>query len=354
MAIEKRTWFIWLLGQDDNIGDVVLRRRLLRACARYGTAHVYVGRASEGYVEALTHSIDCVVYRDSMAWYRSAMRAATRSDFGFAFNPGEVRANAQIGKWYLKLAPLLALARVRGGRILSFGLGLKPESSKWLAVLKAVTKTAHTVAWRDELSPTLAGFGTIQPDLAFDETLAVDGAAAKDTVALTFRGDRPPPSNDVLDAIKGFADSQGLQLRLFAQVRSDAALAEELAQELGVECIGWSANLNHLEQEIRCRVLFERSTVVISDRLHALIMASTHNALPIGLTGVTDEKLARHLNVVGLTANVIETAETESAAIKSLIAQRQDEAASIAELLRVARQRVRTLDMLVQGTHGIN
>ncbi len=45
--------FFWCRGQDDNIGDVLLRRRMLRDLRRLGEVHVLIGGASEGFIESM-------------------------------------------------------------------------------------------------------------------------------------------------------------------------------------------------------------------------------------------------------------------------------------------------------------
>lgn len=342
----KPVWFLWLLGQDDNIGDVVLRRRLLRAAHDAGTVHVYVGRASSGYVESLTHDLDCTVYTDSKEWLVAALKAASRPGFGFAFNPGEVRANKTIGSWYLKVAPLVLLAKLRRQKILSIGLGLFPSSATWLKVIAGVTRRASTVAWRDTESPAAIGFGRVAPDLAFAENPIDIPTAERNTLAVTFRSDRTPPSDETIDAMREFASENQLDITAFVQVRHDSAATTRLAEQLGANLLEWPEDRDHWQQEVLCRELFSRSRVVVSDRLHGLIMGASEGAIPLPISNDQDSKLARHFAAIELHDMHFDTRNADKTAVQAHLTDLLDREAEIHGRLDAARRKVQSFDPL--------
>ena len=66
------------IGQYDNIGDIILRRQLLRWLEPMGRLHVFIGNAPAGYGESLELGPEHRTYRSFTAWYRSGLRDAAR------------------------------------------------------------------------------------------------------------------------------------------------------------------------------------------------------------------------------------------------------------------------------------
>lgn len=304
--MKRPTAHVWLLGQDDNIGDVVLRRRLLRFLAdHFEDVNVYVGRASEGYIEGLTLGTTPVIYRNSRKWLASAFRASMLGDWGFAFNPGEVRAVRQVGLLHLALIPILALARLRGAAIINIGLGLGPDPRQpWLVALRGAFRLAQVSVWREKVAASTFGFGSVAPDLAFDEHLEEQCAETgpRTYLAVTYRGDQRMLDATMLDGLRKFAESKNLELIVFSQVRSDADRSRELSEALHCGLLDWPSDRSHIEQERRVRALMNKSVFVASDRIHALIIGVTQGCTPLGAVASGANKVERHLAAAGIDA----------------------------------------------------
>lgn len=348
MDMRRTKSYMWLLGQDENLGDAVLRRRLLRAVAEVSDPVVYVGDATPSFVECLTAGIECRVSRSSLEWYLDAAKSLVRNPrhWAFTFNPGEVRANRMTTMWHLKLLPLLLVARLLGGRVLSFGVGLHSDSQPWAWTISRVVGLSRVVAWRDTLSPRIAGRGVTLADLAFDEPPAQDATATdaqRELVTVSWRGDREPPDEETLRELNRTADALGAQLVFTAQVRSDNALNERLAALLpDARFVAWPDDVSHAEQERRVRELYRASHLVVSDRLHCLIIGLTEGAVPLCVSVGDDKKVARHFAAAGLSGVVI---SSTPAAVRTWtnepLERRREEALAA---LRTAQTQVATVD----------
>lgn len=291
--------FFWCRGQDDNIGDVLLRRRMLRDLRRIGEVHVLIGGASEGFVESMGFTSSEVLYKSSRRWLTELYRAVLFEKITLAFNPGEVRVGPKSALAHGILVPAQLLGKVRGSTSVRAGIAVRGSHRLWGIPLQWSDELSEVVVRRNmEMSRTPLEFG---PDWAFDEGgFSPTDDRGRDRILLTFRSDRPQLPEETVTALQAVAEREGLELLVFTQVRRDNVHGEELAGRLGCSFEAWPGDVTHIEQEARVRALMRSARAVVSDRIHALIMGTTEGALPIGLIPSDDSKVESHFAAAGI------------------------------------------------------
>ncbi|MEI3843077.1 MULTISPECIES: polysaccharide pyruvyl transferase family protein [Microbacterium] len=295
--------FAQLSGQDDNLGDSVLRVAYLEALRGLGRhVHVFLGPASTDYRSAFTLSSDVTFYENRAQWMR-AERAATRPVH--AFNAGEF--NPRPGDVFPNPRRAAECRRIlaSGGALVVAGIGVKSVDNAARVTFDSSFHNASVFSWRDQGSRDAAGFGEFAPDWAYALGTPVDGwapATERTLLAITLRFDRPWPGEAWLAAVRAFAASTATRIVTLAQVARDAPRAVRLAEELGGEYL-MPPSMRHDDLDAHARAVYQRALAVISDRAHGLIIAATEGAYPVG-SGSNPEKIARLLVAVGLGALV--------------------------------------------------
>ncbi|PSR41894.1 hypothetical protein C7T36_06535 [Rhodococcus sp. AD45-ID] len=184
---------------------------------------------------------------------------------------------------------------------------------------RSVLRMCTLVTWRDGPSRDWSGFGHVLPDWAFaiaSQRESAGGSVApppRTLLAISMRGDRDFPSRDWFDAVRAILDENNLTPVLVTQVVRDGARSQEIARELGsgTTVFGWTGDTSHAAHESQVRDIYLRSSAVVSDRLHALVLGATEGAVPLPLTVGSSEKLQRTLAVVGLDEFCIEQDEIQ-------------------------------------------
>ena len=310
--------FASAMGQIDNVGDTVLRRAFLDALRPAGELQVFVGSRADSYLSGLGLSAQDRVYRTSDEWRREISRSTLREGSVYAFNAGEMELQRSYALRYLRLAPHLALNRLRGGRAVHAGFGVR-EKTRWALPVAATLRLCDVVAWRDDYSRNAMGLGRIAPDWAF-ATGAADAELLASTperplLAVSARYNGRHPDRAWIDSLRGLADTLGLEIVAVAQIERDAPLAEELASALRGTALVWNGP-DHLAQERKLREVYQQSLLVVTNRLHAAVIGLTEGALPLVLDGSGDSKVARTLDAVGITGTVISRTQSDPAALE--------------------------------------
>ncbi len=341
--------FYWCAGQDDNIGDVILRRRMLRAVQDTGrVCHVYVGRATPGFVEGLSLRRDDVVYRNFLWFVMVALLASLRREWLFAFNPGEIRCTRRQGIMHAILIPMMVVSHLRGRRCVRLGVGVHEYESMWkLPILVTVWLSKENV-WRDRESRDRFGVGAVAPDWAFDE-----GAESGESVdvprrwlAISLRSDGPEPSAEWFSSMQQISSAKGLEPIVVVQVRRDSPRARAIAERLHCGVVDWTEETHHV-QERRLRDVYRQSEAVVSDRLHVLIMALTEGVIPLGLMEHEDTKIGRHFRAAGFETVSWDVSGWTSEEIAQQGLRILDDRRSVETASRLARARVDAMDMIV-------
>jgi len=298
----KRQLFISCTGQDDNIGDVVLRRRMLDELREIGEMHVLLAGVGDSFIDALALGRSDVVYSEVSSWVSARDRAIAAGPVIYVAKPGEVQVEPRKVINAFRQIPLMRRIQQGGGAVVQLGIGARSYPALWTRALGATFGYHDLVAWRDPLSLSRFGFGDLMPDWGFDDAgptrQELPDSAARDLLTISLRGDRPYPGSAWLRSVTAFAAEAGLKPMVVTQVRRDSDIGRQLAADLEADFTDWNDE-SHREQELRLRNVYRRSRLVLSDRLHVLILGFTELAIPLCYLDRSERKVGRHFDAVG-------------------------------------------------------
>lgn len=330
--------FVPAVGQYDNIGDIILRRPLLEVLRRVGQLHIYLGRAPSGYRDGLALADGDVVYESFARWYAAMIRSALTETTHYAFKPGEIQLSITGMKEHVGMLPALLILGLRHGRIVRVGSGARSFARLPRLLMQPSLALARFTAWRDADTATYLGHGETMPDFGFHDNPEHTGVK-RSTLVLSMRGDRPSPGIAWLDAMRAFAGNRGLEIVVATQVGRDDALSKELAAALGAKLVSWDG-LSHDRQETRLRELYRGAVVVVSDRLHVLIAATTEGAQPLAVLTAAAPKIDRHFTAAGLPSVTLVAAHLDAADIATAMEDTLNRNGDLSERLSAARKRI--------------
>jgi len=340
--------FVAVHGQGDNIGDSVLRRAMLGAIQIPNSQrHVLVGGVPSSYIEGLALSSVDHVYTSRATWERNLLRYALTGSASYVSNAGEMQVNRRRKRIGLVEGPLARLVRATGGGLVHTGVGLRdPESHAW--PVKLVASQARVVAWRDEPSRLSTQMGTVYPDWAFSEgSLPEEWGAQRGTLAVSMRGDQPPPTGEWISVVREFASRHHLSIVAVTQVARDEARSNELATMLDGTVEPWDGT-SHRYQEKRVRWIYGRSAAVISDRMHALIMGATEGAVPLGFTVGKSRKIGRTFEGAGLSDPSRASSDFGVESNLTWLDHRLESATTLGSDVAGTRERIAQLESLIR------
>lgn len=341
--------FVLCTGQDDNIGDVVLRRSLLHRLRPFGDLHIHLGPASTGFKDSLELGDTDVVY-EAMGEWRSALRSSVfREPTWFVDKPGELQMRRRTLLQQARLALLIAVIRLRGGKVLRLGIGQRRAQPVYAALFGLLFRLSTLVAWRDTASARSFGFGSVMPDWGFgdigpssEQSSALDKTKTK--LVVSYRSDRPMISVALLAGIQTYAQENNLDIVTVSQVKRDGPRGVELAEKLGARDFPWLDTSSHIVQELALRRLYSEAALVVSDRLHVLIVAMTESAIPICLVDYPENKISRHFEAIGVDEVSQDVSGLREQDIIDRLARQVSRRAEVDDALE--RARIRIIDVV--------
>lgn len=297
--------FISVASQRDNLGDSLLRRPLIRAAQAIDTCHVFVGEGAEDWTNLGLRAND-KTYAVRRKWMSALLRSAATRRTTLILNAGELVFDRRFTFSRSALLPAIALVKLRRGAVIHAGFGLRNPDSGVPMLARLTARMSDVVSWRDEAARSAVGVGTVAPDWAFaegsstEELLLRHQSNSHRSIAVSLRGDRGEPSTEWLRKLRETASELGSDVVIVCQVRRDGPLSEWLARELNAELVSWPEGTDHLAHEARVREVYSKSTWVVSNRLHSVIMAVTEGAVPLDLAPDQSRKVPRALAVLDL------------------------------------------------------
>lgn len=308
-ARDRPVVHVWLSGQSDNVGDSMLRRVYADRLRSMGRLQVWAGDPASGYVAGLRLAPGELA-PGYLSWSTRFARTAVTGNGVFAFNAGEFVPTRRYVAGVVTLLPLILLHKARGGRIVWLGAGVRRTLRGFTWPFSLLARWCDDLLWRDAGSSQLMGRGGVMPDWAFasgGEPVSRDAVGSEASeprvqhrhrLAVALRGDREPPSDRWIEAVRALARRLRLDVVVVVQVARDQPVGEAVAARLGAELHSWNTD-DHWEQEQSVRQVYRTSRLVLSDRLHALVMGATEGAVPAGWCESASDKIARHFDVVG-------------------------------------------------------
>lgn len=347
--------FASAMGQYDNVGDTVLRRPFLRALRQLGPLNVFVGTRPDEYLSGLGLDGTERLYRDSSSWRRAVRKSMAGGRALYAFNAGEIEATRPYAAHYIRLAPLLAINRLRGGNAVHVGLGVR-ATTRWVPAVRSTLRLCDEVTWRDRYSESIMDVGGYAPDWAFAEGASDEDLRARtnsvgcDTLVVAPRYNGKALSGAWAADVSRAASSLGLQIVVVAQIGRDNPVAEALASEMGGEAVLWEG-ADHATHEQKLRATYSQARVVVSERLHALVIGATEGAVPVAIGHGRADKAWRTVTSAGLPELGIAAPEVPERVFDTLrIAESQRNEVSTAVIK--ARHALQQVELRLREIYG--
>jgi hypothetical protein len=259
------------------------------------------------------------------------MLAKSRSDrVIFVENAGELQSRLRSVARQVETTRLLRILSKNDGISFKLGVGYRGDPGLHRYVLAWALKHYSLVRWRDGKSQAWTGVGETMPDWGFVDPgpadwqatrqKLIDNPPVRDKIVVSIRYDRPLPSSNWIEGMCEICRKAKLEPVVATQVRRDAARSKELAMALGASEVEWPENASHSEQEIRLRELYRTAALVVSDRLHVLILGFAEGAVPFNLTEYPDHKTGRHFDVIGYAESAVNCVNASAAEIEGFLA----------------------------------
>jgi hypothetical protein len=345
-----RTVHLSLAGEHVNVGDGIIRRRTLDWVRGAREVHVYVGSSSAQSIAQLQLDPGARVYRREQhsAWVRGALRGGRRSLVLLA--PGEVQLRGRELPRELKMLALTAVVRLAGGAVVRAPRAVRAHAWPTLVVHRLAAALSTSAMWRDRRSAELVGVGEDRPDIGFSERMSSGMPwEHRSVLGVSLRGPRPAPSEEWVEGVRAFADRAGLRIQTFAQVKLDERRAAELAERLGGEHLPWAGDRDLLAQERYLRQVYGGARVVVSDRLHVLVVALLCGAVVAEVADAPTSKVSDHFAQIGVDRISYDVrtrgAPGVAAFLEGQVARRQE----VLDHLAAARAELAEVERMVQG-----
>ncbi|WP_197467002.1 polysaccharide pyruvyl transferase family protein [Agromyces sp. NDB4Y10] len=279
------------------MGDIEIRRALLTRLTDAGfRLVVFTGTMPASYVEAYRLPTTTRLTSNSLEFQARFLRDALLGRASLVFSPGPYIATGGAGAMAKALVnhANVRVARATGGKVVAAGRAYRVDSKSVGRLERSSLRRFDLVAVRDDVSSAEIGLPLRrEPDLAMLHPFERPVEDAGRYLAVSLRSDRPV-SLALLEELRDSASEQNLQMVFVTQVKRDAEGHRALATALGVGLVDW-LDEPHAHQESRVLEVYRESAVVVSNRLHSILLASRSGAVPITFAGDGTHKIASTL-----------------------------------------------------------
>ncbi|PTQ91096.1 polysaccharide pyruvyl transferase family protein [Agitococcus lubricus] len=343
-----------LAAQEDNLGDIEIRSVLLTWLqASNNELLLYRGTMSDSYINAYPLKGKYRLFLSYFALQLALLMAFfSGKRIVFCIAPGPQIVSAS---WRARLRDLLAfinikIARLSGGRAIIVGRSYRGNPAH-ARLIQAYARQADILTFRDDISsPVLNGLGEVSPDLGF--FAQQQGTKDRDLAVLVLR-EAQFISSDIFSNFVAAARAEGLKPTVVVQVHRDNKLAQELATKYGMDLVDWGQETHHQQTE-KVEAIYARTAIIISNRLHGLIMGVRIGAIPFTLTSSKDTKLVPTMRVVMSNCRPIDLEQMSTISVSDWRSRIQDAISPescdlVQQDLYRARQRLHDLELRVEG-----
>ena len=341
-----------LTGPAGNIGDALIRRATL-AWAR-DTSHelvVYTGDAPDAWLAQLGVPGDAVLLRSKGSvprWLWMILSAPTRPVL--VFEAGEVPLDrGNVARELVFLAETL-IVRLKRGVVVRPPRGIRDPTNPAARLHARAAALSQFALWRDGASAALVGGTRVVPDIGFAAG-ARPGKPWHDRgeLLVSLRGARPHPGAAWVEAVRATAAAAGLRIRTIVQVREDEDRAQEIAAALGGEFEAWGDRAP-LAQEALLRERYDGARLVISDRMHVLVLAALSGAVPVELVPRPTGKIAAAFATAGLRDLSLDASTSTAGDMRLFLCAQLDRGDEVCARMHEAHRQLADLEAEVRAT----
>lgn len=343
-----RAVFCSVIAQQENLGDVVIRRNALSWSQQSQIRHhVLASGMADSYLSALDLDGDlCTVHRSGWSFAMAFIGHVAKGRVFVLFAPGPQitpSSRRELVKEVANLA-LVVAARVSGGATVSLGRSIRRGDSRLgFYLAQAVLRSIAYCTVRDEVSGPAVGMPLrFIPDIAFSDEKYRAGKRSE--LAMSFRYDQHVDPS-MVERIVTWASLNSIEPVIVTQVRRDSARHRELATRFGIRHIDWVGE-SQREQLARVLDVYARCVATVTNRLHVAILGLSRGAAPIAVGESNSNKvritLAPVVSVVTLGPPGCEVGALDSAVERRLknCAEFTAAAGRVADSLREAHIRI--------------
>lgn len=339
--------FVSLTGPAGNIGDALIRRETLAwAVGTSDELVAYTGDAPDVWLRQLGLPAESLVLRTKKSvprWLRLLVLAPRHPVL--VFEAGEIPLDRGNGLRELVFLAETLIVRLKGGVVVRPPRGIRAPSWPALAIHRLAARLSQVTLWRDEATLATARCGRLAPDIGFSAgTRAGLPWGERSELLVSLRGARPLPDAEWLSAVRETAERAGLSIRTVVQVREDESRARELAQLLGGEFDAWG-DTDPLVQEESLRQRYDAAQIVVSDRMHVLVLAALSGAVPVELVPGPTMKITKAFAAIGLHGVSVDSSASDQTRMRAALLPTPERAAEVSERVRIAAA---TLDGIQQ------
>lgn len=313
--------FVSITGDYPNIGDAFIRRQAVDWVRFAGTALVYARDAPDVWVEQVgVTQADEVLKSGRLQWLRAIVRQRRAV---VAFEPGEIKLDLRALPRELAFLLMALIVRLRGGVVLLPPRAIAGHHPLTLTVHRQLCRISTVALWRDAASMKLANAGDLVPDIGFSGNSRVGRPdSERRTLLVSLRGRRPVPPAAWFDGLKQFANTRGLKIVTMSQVREDENRSAEVAQLLGGQHLVWETD--DIDHERKLRELYDQSLMVVSDRLHVLIVSSLSGVVPTEVVAKPVPKVRTHFEQIEYSDLTLDCSDKNAIEIAAFLSAQAD------------------------------
>lgn len=344
--------FVSLTGPAGNLGDALIRRGTLDwARGTSDVLVVYTGAAPDVWLKQLGVPDDAIVLRSKRSVPRWLWLLATApSRPVLVFEAGEVPLDRGNVVRELVFLAETVVVRLKRGVVVRPPRGIRAPTNPATWLHTRAARLSQVALWRDAASAATAGGGRIVPDIGF--AAGIPAAAEernRSELIVSLRGARPHPDDTWIGSVRAIAEQAGLRIRTVVQVREDETRARELALVLGGEFEPWG-DTDPLVQEARLRERYAEARLVISDRMHVLVVAALNGAVPAELVPRPTRKIAEAFATVGLHDISLDASANDADDLRGFLRRQLDRADEVRDRMRRADEWLADVETDVRAT----
>jgi hypothetical protein len=356
--MRKSSVFISLTGEYPNIGDGLIRRVALDWVRSQEGVTALFADAPQSWIGQMRLEANDRAVIGRWATIRWIVRLIISRDRPvLVMEPGELSLARYNFPRECRFLVLSLIVRARRGVVVlpPRAITRRNEARAWpptLVLHRQSARLAQVCLWRDQWSQDQIGVGVLVPDTAFGADLRV-GESVRRVLAVSMRGKREQPSAAWFAALRDFATQHDLEIVTFAQVETDQQRAVELAEGLGGCARPWVAG-SVGEQSLRD--FYDSAAIVVSDRLHVLIISALSGAIPVEVAPTPSGKVTSHFATIGLEGVSFDSSSATRHEILDFLDARWKRGAPIREV-SAAHDRVTEIAAMVNsaalGSRGL-
>lgn len=334
--------FVSLTGPAGNLGDALIRRGTLDwARDTSDELVVYTGAAPDEWLRQLGVPDDALVLRSKRSvprWLWLIVTAPARPVL--VFEAGEVPLDRGNVLRELVFLAETVVVRLKRGVVVRPPRGIRAPTNPATWLHARAARLSQVALWRDEQSAATVGGGTVVPDIGFAAGIEPGQPwAERRELIVSLRGARAHPGPAWIEAVRTTASERGLSIRTVVQVREDEDRSAGLAEALGAVFEPW-AGTDAVTQEQRLRERYGGAQLVISDRMHVLVLAALQGAVPVELVPGPTGKIGAAFAAVALDGITLDAGSSDVARMRDFLRAQAERSAEVEARMKEADRRL--------------